>query len=77
MMGSDGGRVSVPVDTGCIVVDRGDMRRNASGSTFRSTTRRVVDPGGERRNVARISVPIFAQLRSEIADPLVAIRGNP
>ncbi len=77
VIGSEGVWIAVPADTGCIVVNRGDMRRDASGGTFRSTIRRVVDPGGEHRNVARISVPIFARLRAEIADPLVAIRGNP
>jgi isopenicillin N synthase-like dioxygenase len=57
---------AVSCDPGTIVVNSGDMLREATKGYYPSTTHRVVNPGGNIDNVSRISVPFFLTPRLDV-----------
>jgi isopenicillin N synthase-like dioxygenase len=57
---------SVSCDPGTIVVNSGDMLKEASGEYYPSTTHRVVNPKGGAAKTSRYSIPLFLHPRSEV-----------
>jgi len=51
---------------GDLVINTGDMMREATGNYYPSTTHRVVNPGGNIENVSRISIPLFLTARLDV-----------
>ena len=66
VLASDGQWIEVPCDFNNLVVNSGDMLQEASGGYFRSTTHRVVNPVGDDRTKARMSLPLFLHPRSDV-----------
>ncbi|HKI75381.1 MAG TPA: 2OG-Fe(II) oxygenase family protein [Pseudomonadales bacterium] len=66
VLGSDGEWIRVPCDFDNIIINTGDMLQEASGGYFRSTTHRVVNPRGEARGKARMSLPLFLHPRRDV-----------
>ncbi len=62
----DGQWADVPCDFGNLVINIGDMLQEASRGYFPSTVHRVINPVGESRNQARISLPLFLHPRDEV-----------
>lgn len=56
----------VPCDPGTIVVNSGDMLKEASGGYYPSTTHQVVNPRGPEARLPRYSMPLFLHARSEV-----------
>jgi isopenicillin N synthase-like dioxygenase len=56
----------VPCDPGMIVVNSGDMLKEASGGYYPSTTHRVVNPSGPAAGEPRFSMPLFLHPRKEV-----------
>jgi isopenicillin N synthase-like dioxygenase len=56
----------VACDPGTIVVNSGDMLKEASGEYYPSTTHRVVNPKGQASKTSRYSIPLFLHPRSEV-----------
>lgn len=56
----------VPCDPGMIVVNSGDMLKEASGGYYPSTTHRVVNPIGPAAREPRFSMPLFLHPRKEV-----------
>ncbi len=56
----------VSCDPGTIVVNSGDMLKEASGDYYPSTTHRVVNPKGQASRTSRYSIPLFLHPRSEV-----------
>lgn len=56
----------VPCDPGTIVVNSGDMLREASGGHYPSTTHQVVNPRGPEARLPRYSMPLFLHARSDV-----------
>jgi isopenicillin N synthase-like dioxygenase len=56
----------VPCDPGTIVVNSGDMLKEASDGYYPSTTHRVVNPKGTQAKTSRYSIPLFLHPRSEV-----------
>ncbi|MDR3608474.1 MAG: 2-oxoglutarate and iron-dependent oxygenase domain-containing protein [Oligoflexia bacterium] len=56
----------VPCDIGTIVINSGDMLREASGGYYPSTTHRVVNPRGPDAKLPRYSMPLFLHARQEV-----------
>lgn len=56
----------VSCDPGTIVVNSGDMLKEASGDYYPSTTHRVVNPKGETAKTSRYSIPLFLHPRPEV-----------
>lgn len=57
--GTDGHWIDLDSIRGEIIVNTGDMLREASAGYFPSTTHRVVNPPDATANVSRISIPFF------------------
>lgn len=57
--GFDGEWIDVASRHGDLIVNAGDMLKEASGGYFPSTTHRVVNPPDKSGNVSRISIPFF------------------
>ena len=62
-----GNWIDVAGIAGDLVINTGDMMREATGDYFPSTTHRVVNPGGDVENVSRISIPYFLTARLDVA----------
>jgi isopenicillin N synthase-like dioxygenase len=56
----------VPCDVGTIVINSGDMLKEASGGYYPSTTHRVVNPRGPAAHLPRYSMPLFLHARKEV-----------
>ncbi len=56
----------VPCDPGTIVVNSGDMLKEASGDYYPSTTHRVVNPKGAEARTSRYSIPLFLHPKPEV-----------
>ena len=57
--GNDGEWIDLDSIRGEIIVNTGDMLKEATGGYFPSTTHRVVNPTDESANTSRISIPFF------------------
>lgn len=51
--------LDVPCDFGNLIINTGDMLQEASQGYYPSTTHRVINPDGQRRENSRISLPLF------------------
>lgn len=51
--------LDVPCDFGNLIINTGDMLQEASQGHYPSTTHRVINPDGRRRENSRISLPLF------------------
>lgn len=56
----------VTCDPGTIVVNSGDMLKEASHGYYPSTTHRVMNPKGDARQKSRYSMPLFLHPRPEV-----------
>jgi isopenicillin N synthase-like dioxygenase len=56
----------VPCDPGTIVVNSGDMLREASQHYYPSTTHRVLNPTGDEARLPRYSMPLFIHPRRDV-----------
>jgi isopenicillin N synthase-like dioxygenase len=56
----------VPCDPGMIVVNSGDMLKEASGGFYPSTTHRVINPSGPAARAPRFSMPLFLHPRKDV-----------
>lgn len=59
----NGNWVDVPVDPGSIVINAGDMLKEATDGYYPSTTHRVMNPVGEEAILSRYSMPMFIHPR--------------
>ena len=66
VLSKEGEWLEVPSDFGNLIVNIGDMLQEASGGYFPSTTHRVVNPEGNDRTKARLSIPLFCHPRPEV-----------
>lgn len=66
VLAKNGEWLEVPSDFGNLIVNIGDMLQEASGGYFPSTTHRVVNPEGNDRTKARLSIPLFCHPRPEV-----------
>ena len=63
--------VAVSPPAGALAVNVGDMLERLTNGRLRSTTHRVVNPGGEAARRARYSMPFFLHFRPDfLIDPL-------
>ena len=63
---SQGNWIDVTCDPGFIVINSGDMLKEASKGYYPSTIHRVINPEGEKNNVSRFSMPMFIHPRDEV-----------
>lgn len=56
----------ISTDPGTIIVNAGDMLKEASGGYYPSTTHRVVNPEKNANNHSRYSMPLFLHPRNEV-----------
>lgn len=63
---NDGQWHDVPCDPGNIVINAGDMLKEASGGYYPSTTHRVINPEGDKVSEPRYSMPLFLHPRREV-----------
>lgn len=63
---NEGNWLDVPVNSGWIVVNIGDMLAEASNHYFPSTSHRVINPTGESAKEPRLSMPLFLHPRDEV-----------
>jgi isopenicillin N synthase-like dioxygenase len=62
----EGEWIAVPNQPGEVIVNVGDMLQLATGSFYRSTSHRVVNPVGEAVGQSRFSMPLFLHPRAEV-----------
>ncbi|MGI2260111.1 2OG-Fe(II) oxygenase family protein [Shewanella sp. GXUN23E] len=55
----EGEWLDVPCDFGNLIINSGDMLKEASGGYFPSTTHRVINPKGADMAKSRLSLPLF------------------
>ncbi|MCF1432216.1 MAG: isopenicillin N synthase family oxygenase [Shewanella sp.] len=55
----DGQWLDAPCDFGHLIINSGDMLKEASGGYFPSTTHRVINPKGSDMGKSRLSLPLF------------------
>ena len=56
----------ISTDPGTIIVNVGDMLKEASGGYYPSTTHRVVNPSKNVNNDSRYSMPLFLHPRDDV-----------
>ena len=56
----------ISTDPGTIIVNVGDMLKEASGGYYPSTTHRVVNPSNNVNNDSRYSMPLFLHPRDDV-----------
>ena len=61
-----GNWIDVAGNEGDLVINCGDMMSEATGGHYPSTPHRVLNPGGNIANVARISIPFFLTPRLDV-----------
>ncbi len=66
VLGKNGEWVDVPCEFGNLIVNIGDMLQEATGRHYPSTTHRVVNPEGARKDKSRISLPLFLHPRPDV-----------
>ncbi|MBT5956573.1 MAG: isopenicillin N synthase family oxygenase [Candidatus Marinimicrobia bacterium] len=62
----DGNWHDIQCDPGSIAVNTGDMLQMCSNNYFPSTTHRVINPEGDKSNVARMSMPLFLHPKDDV-----------
>ena len=62
----DGNWHDIQCDPGSIAVNTGDMLQMCSNNYFPSTTHRVINPEGDKMNVARMSMPLFLHPNDDV-----------
>ena len=62
----DGNWHDILCDPGSIAVNTGDMLQMCSDGYFPSTTHRVINPEGDKLNVARMSMPLFLHPNDDV-----------
>lgn len=62
----DGNWHDVPCDSGMIVINSGDMLREATHGYLPSTTHRVINPLGAAKGTSRYSMPMFMHPRKSV-----------
>jgi len=63
---SAGHWTDVSGNRGDLIINSGDMLREATGGYYPSATHRVVNPGGGITNESRISIPLFLTARFDV-----------
>lgn len=63
--GNDGEWIDLDSIRGEIIVNNGDMLKEATGGYFPSTTHRVINPRDASGNISRISIPFFLTPHSD------------
>ncbi len=66
VLDSAGNWADVSGNRGDLVINSGDMLREATGGYYPSATHRVVNPGGSISNDSRISIPLFLTARFDV-----------
>jgi len=66
VLGRDGQWHDVPGEPGDVIINSGDMLQEASDRRLPSTTHRVVNPGDDRSNRSRVSMPYFLAPRLDL-----------
>ena len=61
-----GNWIDVPVDTGMVAINIGDMLQEATNGYYKSTMHRVINPNGENMKKSRYSIPLFLHPRSDV-----------
>lgn len=62
----DGHWHEVSCDPGMIVINSGDMLKEASDGYYPSTSHRVINPSGELAKISRYSLPLFLHARADV-----------
>ncbi|RPF71944.1 isopenicillin N synthase family dioxygenase [Aurantiacibacter spongiae] len=76
LLDRNGNWLPISPPEGALAVNIGDMLDRLTNSHLRSTTHRVVNPGGERARHARYSMPFFLHFRPDfLIEPLDACVG--
>jgi len=77
LLNRQGQWVPVSPPQGALAVNVGDMLDRLTNSRLRSTTHRVVNPGGEAARRSRYSMPFFLHFRPEfVIEPLASCVGE-
>lgn len=63
---NQGNWLDVSSNKGDLIINSGDMLQEATNSYYPSTSHRVNNPGGNVRNVSRISIPLFLTPRPDV-----------
>ena len=63
---NDGNWIDVFGSQGDLLINSGDMLREATGGYYPSTTHRVMNPADGAENVSRISIPFFLTPRRDV-----------
>ncbi|MEM6987996.1 MAG: 2OG-Fe(II) oxygenase family protein, partial [Pseudomonadota bacterium] len=66
VLAKDGEWIDVPCEFGNLIVNIGDMLQEATGRYYPSTTHRVINPEGARKDKSRISLPLFLHPRPDV-----------
>lgn len=66
VLSKQGQWLDVPCDFGHLIINSGDMLQEATGGYYPSTTHRVINPEGQSRSKARISLPLFLHPRPDV-----------
>lgn len=66
VLDKDGEWMDVPCEFENLIINIGDMLQEASGGYFPSTSHRVINPEGEDKTVARMSLPLFLHPRPDV-----------
>jgi isopenicillin N synthase-like dioxygenase len=75
LLAKDGRWLPVSPPPGALAVNIGDMLQRLTAHRLRSTTHRVVNPGGEAARRARYSMPFFLHFRPDfVIEPLESCR---
>lgn len=56
---TDGQWLDIPNDFNTLIINCGDMLKEASGGYFPSPTHRVINPHYQQRSLSRLSIPLF------------------
>lgn len=66
LLTKEGTWYDVPSEKGAIIVNAGDMLKEATNGYYQSTTHRVVNPLGEEAKQSRLSMPLFLHPRDDV-----------
>lgn len=66
VLGKNDEWIDVPCEFGNLIVNIGDMLQEATDRYYPSTTHRVINPEGARKDKSRISLPLFLHPRPDV-----------